>query len=203
MAETPETDVVELSEPSTGGISVEAALAERRSRREYKDQPLTLEQLSQLLWAAQGETSQWGGRTAPSAGATYPLELYAVVGDVEGLQPGVYRHIPSEHRMVKTVDGDVREDLAAAALGQEFVAEAPVVFVIAAVYERTTQRYGDRGIMYVHMEAGHAGQNIYLQAESLGLGTVAVGAFNLEQVSGLLQLPDGQEPVYLFPAGVV
>lgn len=192
--------LVRLSPPRlVGEMSVEEALARRRSVRSYLDEPLTPEELGQLLWAAQGITAEWGGRTAPSAGATYPLEVYAVVGKVEGLPPGVYRYLPEGHALVLHKRGDVRADLAREALGQPWVRTAPLVLLIAANYERTTARYGERGIRYVHMEVGHVGQNVYLQAEALGLGTVTVGAFYDAKVKALLEIQE--EPLYLMPVG--
>jgi len=182
-----------------GAVSVEEALAERRSRRKYTNKPLSLNELSQVLWSAQGITSDWGGRTAPSAGATYPIEVYTVVGNVENLNPGVYHYIPLAHSLALIADGDIRRQLSRAALGQEMVREAPVTLVIAAVYERTTARYGGRGIRYVYMEAGHIGENIYLQAESLNLATVAVGAFDDAGVKSVLGIKE--EPLYLMPLG--
>jgi SagB-type dehydrogenase family enzyme len=171
----------------------------RRSVREYASLSLSLEDISQLLWAAQGITSDWGGRTAPSAGALYPLEVYLVVGDVENLEAGVYKYQPQEHALIRAGDSDVRSDLASAALGQSCVARGAVDIVIAAVYERTTGKYGDRGIRYVHMEAGHAAQNIYLEAVALDLGTVTVGAFRDEEVKEVLDMPEGEVPLYIMP----
>jgi SagB-type dehydrogenase family enzyme len=197
--------VVELPSPeTTGAMSVEQAIAQRRSVRSYTDEPLSLRDLSQLLWAAQGITDPVQKfRAAPSAGATYPLELYVVVGanGVTGLAEGVYHYDPNEHRLENTLRGDLRSELADAALGQSWVREAPIDIVIAAVYGRTTNRYGDRGIRYVHMEAGHVGQNLYLQAEARGLAMVVVGAFYDDQVRGILQLPDDQTPLYIIPVG--
>lgn len=190
-----------LPEPAKKGVmSVEEALAERRSRREYAREPLSLAELSQLLWAAQGTTGE-GGRTAPSAGATYPLEVYAVVGEVSGLPPGVYRYLPKEHSIGLVFLGDFRGSLYSASGSQKWVLDAPVSLVFTAVYGRTTRVYGERGIRYVHMEAGHAAQNVYLQAEALGLGTVAVGAFDDEGVRGLLNLSPGETPLYVMPVG--
>ncbi len=195
-------DSVKLPEPSLkGAMSVENALASRRSVRSFTGGPLALNELSQLFWSAQGKTASWGGRTAPSAGATYPLEVYAVVGDVEGIMPGVYRYMPDGHEMVVVFEGDSREGLAAEALGQEAVKNAPATIVIAAVYDRTRKKYGERGDMYVHMEAGHAGQNIYLQATALGLGTVSVGAFDPDGVRRVIGAGQEEEPIYLFPVG--
>ncbi|MFH1789092.1 MAG: SagB/ThcOx family dehydrogenase [Candidatus Altiarchaeota archaeon] len=196
-------EIISLPDPvKKGNVSVEEALSQRRSRREYSGRQLTLSELSQLLWAAQGVNERFGGkRTAPSAGATYPLELYAVVGGVDGLSPGVYHYLPGDHsiRLVSAVDA--RETLAAAALNQGFIAEAPVTLVLSAVYERTTETYGQRGIQYVHMEAGHAAQNVYLMCEALGLGTVAVGAFDDEAVMEVIGLSAGQRALYLLPVG--
>lgn len=191
---------VKLPEPRPSGeMSVEEALAARRSVRSYQDEALSLTELAQLLWAAQGITAHWGGRTAPSAGATYPLEVYAVVGEVTGLEAGVFHYRPDGHLFVRRTAGDLRGELASAALGQEWVREAPVSLVIAARYERTTGRYGERGVRYVHIEVGHAGQNIYLQAEALGLGTVIVGAFDDQDVKTLLGIEE--EPLAIMPVG--
>ncbi len=173
----------------------------RRSVREYVSLPLSLEDISQLLWAAQGITSDWGGRTAPSAGALYPLEVYLVVGDVDGLESGVYKYQPQEHALIRVGDSDVRSELASAALEQSFIAQGAVDIVIAAVYERTTRKYGDRGVRYVHMEAGHAAQNIYLEAVALDLGTVTVGAFSDERVKDVLGMPESEVPLYIMPVG--
>ena len=184
-----------------GDTSVETALQHRRSVRDYDPAPLTLEQVGQLLWAAQGVTDPRGLRTAPSAGALYPLELYVLVGAVNGLNAGLYRYLPQEHGLLPVFAGDLCEDLAEAALGQSCVRRGSIVLLFAAVPERTTAKYGHRGHRYVHMEVGHAAQNVYLQAVSLGLGTVVVGAFDDEQVSELLRLPDDQEPLYIMPIG--
>ena len=182
-------------------VSLEETLLERRSVRDYAGLSLSLDDISQLLWAAQGITSDWGGRTAPSAGALYPLEVYLVAGDVDGLETGVYKYQPREHALVRTGDGDIRSELAGAALGQSCVARGAVDIVIAAVYERTTGKYGDRGIRYVHMEAGHAAQNIYLEAVALDLGTVTVGAFSDEEVKEVLDMPESEVPLYIMPVG--
>ncbi len=191
---------IKLSAPELkGSISVEETLAKRRSRRKYKDEPLTLKEVAQLLWSAQGITTEWGGRTAPSAGATYPLEIYLVVGKVQALPPGLYHYLPSSHTLVKVIEGDLRRQLALAALGQEMVEKAPITIVFTAIFQRTTARYGERGIRYVHIEVGHSGENIYLQAEALGLATVAVGAFRDKEVKEVLKLKE--EPLYLMPVG--
>ena len=185
-----------------GGISVEEAIFQRRSIRSFRDEALTLRELSQLLFAAQGITDEeYGFRAAPSAGALYPLTLYAVVGKVEGLAPGVYRYHPEKHELTGVKEGDQRTALFRVALQQNSVKEAPVILIFTVIYERTTRKYGERGIRYVHMEIGHAAQNVYLQAESLGLGTVAIGAFLDDGVAEVLGLPQNEAPLYLMPVG--
>jgi SagB-type dehydrogenase family enzyme len=194
---------VSLPEPlSDSDISVEKALRERRSIRDYREAPLTLGQVGQLLWAAQGITDATGKRTAPSAGALYPLEVYAVIGNVAGVAPGVYRYSPESHTIVKVLDGDRRKSLSRVALNQEVISEGAIDIVITAFYERTTGKYGERGIRYVYMEAGHASQNIYLQAVALGLGTVTIGAFDDDGVKRLLKLANDEAPLYIMPVGV-
>lgn len=199
----PPGERIKLPAPRTDGdTSVERALQRRRSVREYRDAPLSLAEISQLLWAAAGITEPRDSRrTAPSAGATYPLELYLVGGNVAGLPRGVYKYSPSDHEIARIKDGDVRRDLSAAALGQSCVEQGAVSLVFSAVYERTTRRYGERGVRYVHMEVGHAAQNVYLQAVSLGLGTVVVGAFEDERVRRVVGMPDGEHPLYIMPVG--
>lgn len=179
--------------------SVEEALLKRRSVRSYKKEKLKLREVSQILWSAQGITAQWGGRTCPSAGATYPLEVYLVAGEVEGLSPGVYQYLPEAHSLKLILNKDVRKELAGAAWGQDYILSAPANIVIAADYKRTTNRYGERGIRYVHNEVGHCGQNIHLQCEALGLGTVVIGAFSDERVKKILNIKE--EPQYIMPIG--
>lgn len=189
---------VELPDPSLRGeVSIEETIEGRRSVRSFRPDELSDEEISQLLWSAQGVTEERRGfRAPPSAGATYPLELYLVRED------GVYNYAPDGHVLEPVKAGDARSGLAGAALGQGFVAEAPVGIVIAAVYARTAGRYGaERGERYVHIEAGHAAQNIHLQAVALELGSVPVGAFNDAEVSDVLVLPADHEPVYIIPVG--
>lgn len=194
--------IIILPEPRyDGDVSIEEALLKRRSVRDYSDEALTLKEVSQLLWAAQGITDVSGKRTAPSAGALYPLEVYVLVGNLEDAFQGVYRYEPQQHELVKILDGDQREALAEAALDQQSVAQGAIDIVVTAIYERTTGKYGDRGIRYAHMEAGHAAQNVYLQASALGLGTVSIGAFYDDQVKEVLNLPEGREPLYIMPVG--
>jgi len=180
-----------------GPISLEEAFNERRSVRDYKPGPLRLVEVSQLLWAASG--SNLYRRTAPSAGATYPLETYVAAGEVEGLDPALYRYLPSGHGLEMARDEDLRRRLSQAALGQGMISRAPIDTVIAAEYERTAARYGQRAIRYVHMEAGHVGQNISLQALALGLGAVMVGAFDDREVKEVLGIRE--EPLYIIPVG--
>ncbi|UCE90623.1 MAG: SagB/ThcOx family dehydrogenase [Pseudomonadota bacterium] len=184
-----------------GGVTVEQALSARRSVRAWAKAPLTLAQTGQLLWAAQGVTHSDGLRTAPSAGALYPLEIYVVAGAVEGLVSGTYRYLPQQHALQATGEGDDRAALASAAYQQGWLAAAPAIIVIAAVPKRTARKYGARAERYVAIEAGHAAQNVYLQAEALGLGTTLVGAFADRQVSSILGLPKGERPLCLLPVG--
>jgi SagB-type dehydrogenase family enzyme len=193
----------ELPEPRTDGdVSIEKTLLTRRSIRTYSGEALTLGELSQLLWAAQGITgTEYSFRTAPSAGALYPLETYLVVGDVENLTPGAYQYIPEHHQLIKVIDGDIRKELTVAALGQEWIQEGAVNIIFTSIYERTTQKYGERGIRYVHMEVGHAAQNVYLQAVALDLGAVVIGAFYDDHVKEILNLSGNEQPLYIMPVG--
>lgn len=194
--------MINLPEPKQyGDTSVEETLAKRLSVRDYGKGKLEFETISQMLWAAQGITSPHGFRTAPSAGGTYPLEIYLVAAEIEGLEPGIYRYSPHHHSLTLVREGDYRQQLTGAALDQEWVNEAQANLVITAVYERTTQRYGDRGIRYVHMEAGHVGQNLYLQSETLNIGMVVIGAFHDNQIAKILELPDNEAPLYVIPVG--
>lgn len=189
-------EVIALPQPRLDSdVSLEEALRRRRSVRAYADEPLTLEEIGQLFWAAQGITNERGFRTAPSAGALYPLELYAVTGDV------LYHYLPHGHQAERRRLGDWRGPLCRAALNQEAVCRAPVVFVVTAVYARTAAKYGQRAQRYVRLEAGHAAQNLLLQAVALDLGAVPIGAFYDDQVQAALGLPADHEPLYLIPVG--
>ena len=192
-----EPQVMALPAPRLKGtLSLEEALAGRRSVREFADMPLTPAELGQLLWAAQGLTDPAGLRTAPSAGALYPLQVYAVTREA------AYRYEPQGHRLSLHLAGDARPRLYAAALRQAPVLKAPAVIVIAAVYARTAAKYGEeRSPRYVHLEAGHAAQNVLLQAVALNLGAVPIGAFEDDKVKQALGLPPDQQPVYLIPVG--
>ena len=192
-----ETKITKLPEPSlTGSVSIEETLAARRSVRRYADRPLTVEHLGQLLWAAQGITHEGRGlRTAPSAGALYPLEIYVFTGD------GVHHYSPRDHTLTLTKAGDQRAELAKAALGQRCVRENGVVILVAAEYARTTGRYGDRAKRYVDLEVGCVCQNVLLQATALGIVGVPVGAYSDADVKRIAALPDEQTPLLLIPLG--
>ncbi len=187
-----------------GGMSLAEVIARRRSVRDFTPQTISQLQLSQILWATQGITdSSWEYRTVPSAGATYPLEIFVVCGrnGIDDTDDGIYHYNIKDHSLTLHHKGDARLALARAALNEEAIYEAPLNIVICAVYERTAMRYGSRGERYVHFEVGHAGQNIYLQATALGLGTVAIGAFHDEQVREVLRLDKQYKPLYIMPVG--
>jgi SagB-type dehydrogenase family enzyme len=187
---------IPLPQPSLAGdVSLEEAIAGRRSIREFTDEPLTWQEISQLLWAAQGITDPRGLRAAPSAGALYPLEVYAV------LPTGVYHYMSQGHTLSAVLEGDRRGDLWEAGLRQEALQQAPAIFVITGVYERTEGKYGERAERYVKMEAGHAAQNLLLQAVALNLGAVPIGAFYDDRVQAALALPADHRPLYLIPVG--
>lgn len=182
-------------------LSVEEALMRRRSIRDYQGRPISLQQAGQILWAAQGLTDkQRGRRTAASAGARYPLEIYLAAGAVSDLPAGIYRYDPAQHQLAVKVEGDFLGK-AAYACRQDWIAAAAAAVAICAVYRRTTDRYGERGIRYVHMDVGIAAANVYLQAESLHLGTVFVGAFVDRELQSALRLPDDEKPLCILPIG--
>ncbi|MBU2595409.1 SagB/ThcOx family dehydrogenase [Patescibacteria group bacterium] len=203
MPEVNKEKIIALPEPKLdSSTSIEKALLNRRSVRDYKSEALNLAEISQLLWSAQGITDKKsGGRTAPSAGALYPMEIYLVVNRVEGLNPGVYKYNPSGHEIITILTDDKRKELAEAALGQDSIAKAPATIVIVAVPERTRVKYGDHADRFVAMEAGHISQNICLQVISLDLGTVTVGGFDDQRVKKLLNLPENEIVLYLMPVG--
>jgi len=210
QARSARSDTVKLPEPDlVGSMTVERALAARRSVRTYAASALTLAEIGQVLWAAYGvtvpmpgERMRGGMKTAPSAGAMYPLELYVVAGQVAGLEPGIYKYRPEEHSLVLAGRGDRRTELCSAALGQEMVKTAPAAIVFSAVFERTTERYGERGReRYVCMDLGHSAENVYLQCTALGLGTVAIGAFSDGEVKRVVGMPAEEEPLYIMPLG--
>lgn len=191
---------VTLPATEDDSVTLEQALRQRRSVRRYAARPLELAQVSRLLWAAQGVTGPADHyRTVPSAGALHPLELYLVAGEVSGLAPGVYHYRAPDGALDKVKDGDLRQALYDAALAQDCVRSAPASVVISADYQRTARKYGDRAQRYVHIDAGHASQNLYLQATALGLGTVAVGAFEDAELGEALGIPSA--PLLILPIG--
>jgi SagB-type dehydrogenase family enzyme len=189
------TATVDFPPPTESSVPLENALRRRRSLRGFDARPLSDVQIGQLLWAAQGITAGWGGRTAPSAGALYPLEVYVVTPD------HTIHYTPDGHRGEITADGDRRGDLMAAARDQKPVGEAPLVVAVVAVASRTAAKYGSRAERYVDLEAGHAAQNVLLQAVALGLGAVPIGSFDDDAVAITLALPPGHEPRYLLAVG--
>ena len=182
-------------------MSLERCIGQRRSVRSFRDQALTKDELGQLLWAAQGVTGPEGERAVPSAGALYPLELYVIARNVTSLAAGVYRYLADHHELLLAVSGYRRETLIDAVLGQHWVTAAPACICIAAVFERTTVKYGDRGRGYVYLEAGHAAESVMLQAIALGLATTMVGAFSDDEVGRLVCLRPNEIPLCLVPVG--
>lgn len=196
-------DSIDLPKPrEDGALSVERALQQRRTVRSFKDAPLTMQQAAQLLWAAQGISGGDGLRTAPSAGALYPLETYLLAGKVTGLPSGIYRYEPERHRLLRVAAGDRRAELARAALGQSWMMQAPAIIAFGAVEARTTRKYGRRGIGYIYIEVGHAAQNALLQAQALELGAAVVGAFEDAPVVALFGMGREERPLYLVPVGI-
>ncbi len=196
---------IALPKPSLDGkVSLEKAIRQRRTIRDFRERSLSLHHLSQLLWAGQGITDPTTRkRAAPSAGALYPLDIYILVGEngVEAMEAGVYHYSPKEHSISMTLKGDRRREISSASLSQMWMAKAPVIFIITAEYKRITGKYGERGIRYALIEVGHAGQNVFLEAEALGLGAGIVGAFNDLEVSKVAGLPQKHEPLLIVPVG--
>jgi SagB-type dehydrogenase family enzyme len=188
---------VKLPDPKlVGKMTLEESLARRRSERSFLPNELTLEQISQLLWAAQGITEKnWGFRTAPSSGALYPLTIYVAKKD------GVVQYIPDGHKLVEVSTEDKRASLVRASLGQSYIAEAPLVLVVAGNFRISEAKYGQRAYRYMSMEIGHVGQNILLQAVAMGLVGVGIGAFWDDVVAKSLELPETQDPFYVIPIG--
>ena len=193
--------IISLPEPGLkSGVSIEEAILKRRSVRDYKADALTLKETGQLLWAAQGITGAGGKRSAPSAGGLYPLEIYLAVWHIDSLDAGVYHYRPETHSLEQTLTGDVRLALADA-VNQKTSGEGAAALIITGIYSRTTWRFRDKGKQYVFMEAGHAAQNVCLQAVSLDIGTVTMGSFNDSLVKQALHLPSKNEPLYIMPLG--
>ncbi|MFQ6108499.1 MAG: SagB/ThcOx family dehydrogenase [Candidatus Aminicenantales bacterium] len=186
---------IKLSEPRFKGTrSLEECILERKSVRSFEDRDLEKEKISQILWAGQGQTN--GKKTVPSAGATYPLELYAVLK-----RKGVFHYQPEKNILECVREGDFGRELAEASLYQMFIHQASLNVIICADFERTCQHYGRRGERYVYIEIGHCAQNIHLEAVALGLASVPVGAFYDEEVKRILNLPQNIDPVYIIPVG--
>ena len=198
----PSTYILPAPKPD-GKTSVERALKTRRTQRKFQTKALTPGQLSQLLWSAYGITASPRFRTAPSAGGTYPLEIYVAVGNIKGIEPGLYKYTPREHEITRTINTDIRPEITQAALNQDMINTAPATLIFTAVFDRTTPRYGERGVRYVWMEAGHSSQNVYLQATALNLGTCAIGAFEDKKLAEVLHLPPKEVPLYIMPVGFV
>ena len=200
-----EGNLISLPEPKKEGqVSLEEAFLKRRSKRDFRQESIAIKHLSQLLWAAQGMSDEESGfRTVPSAGALYPLEIYVVVkeGGVEELGSGVYYYLPEGHKLTKLTHADISQNLTESALGQSSVGQAAANIIIAADFKRTTSKYGERGVRYVYIEAGHAAQNILLQAAALDLGAVPIGAFDDQQVKEILGIEEEDEPLYIIPVG--
>ncbi len=198
MAQNP--SVVLPAAQTQGHLTVEEAISQRRSQRQFKNIKLSLAQIGQLLWAAQGITGEEQGtplRSAPSAGALYPMEIYAVTPEA------VYLYVPEQHKLLLVEAENVIPALAEAALGQAAVEEAPLNIVVCAVQQRTVSKYGERGRQYIYYEAGHIAQNIHLQALGLGLGSLPIGAFDEQALRNILSLPADQRPLYIIPVGYV
>lgn len=200
-----EGDSMKLPRPKTdGGMPLETCIKTRRTVRSFTPQPLRLEELSQLLWSAQGITEENGyKRAAPSAGALYPIDVYAALGpdSVEGLNGAVYQYLPATHAVKTIAKGDLRRKVAEISLSQMWMARAPVIIVITAEYPRITVKYKRRGVRYAMIEAGHIGQNIFLQAEALGLGAGIVGAFDDKKLIHVMEISGFPEPLLIMPVG--
>jgi SagB-type dehydrogenase family enzyme len=203
----PDAKVIKLPKPACRGIPLEEAIGKRRSVRNYSRMSLTMSQLSQLLFSAQGITGKLYDqplRTAPSAGALYPIEVYVIANDVEGLPCGIYHYAVMNHSLELIKSGDFRKEITAAGLEQEMLGDADVTFVLSAIFGRVCHKYGERGFRYAYIEAGHISQNIYLQAVSLGLGSVSVGAFLDEEINNLIGVDGRTEAViYLHAVGTL
>jgi SagB-type dehydrogenase family enzyme len=202
-----DAEIIKLPKPEYRGISLEEAIEKRRSLRNYSGKPVTVFQLSQLLFSAQGTTGKMYGqplRTTPSAGALYPFEIYVIANNVENLKQGIYHYGVLNHTLELVKSGDFRKEITSAGLKQEMLGDSDVVFVLSAIFDRTRHKYGERGFRYVYIEAGHISQNIYLQAVSLGLGSVSIGAFLDDEVNKLIGV-DGQKEavIYLHAVGTL
>jgi len=209
-----ETELIELPDPVyTSNYTIEQTLKERRSTRSFSDEPLTLKEVSQVLWSAYGVTYHQEGmpeflrggfKTAPSAGALYPLEIYLVATNVTDLKKGIYKYKPEGHKLIMINHEDARDELLVSSYYQMMVKEAPANIVYSAIFSRTTEKYGERGReRYVYMDLGHSAENVYLQTVSLNMGTCAIGAFDDLKVRILLNMTAEEEPLYIMPLGKI
>ncbi len=197
--------IIQLPSPKySSNTSIEESMLKRRSVRNFSKEALTIPEVAQLLWAAQGITNKsMGLRTVPSAGATFPLEVYLFAFNVKDLSEGMYKYNSYNHTLKLIDEGDKRFEISNAALRQESIEKSSAIILLTAVYERTSIRYGHRAERYVNMEIGHAGQNIYLQAVSLEIGTVMIGAFNDDVMKKVLSLPENEHPLAIYPLGKI
>ena len=197
-----QNQIIKLPEPKfKSSISIEEAINKRRSIRKFDDSPLEINEISQLLWAAQGINTSDGRRTVPSAGATYPLEIYLASRKINGLDKGLYKYNPQSHSLIPIKYGDISSDIANSTLQKNIIYSATAIFIITADFERTTSVYGSRGNIYVYFEVGHAAQNLSLQAVGLKIGSVMIGAFDEKELKRLLGLPINETPLYIIPCG--
>lgn len=186
---------INLPKPHLKGTkSIEECIYNRESVRKYKDKKIEIEKISQILWSAQG--LKGFKRTVPSAGATYPLEIYVTLKD-----KGFFHYNFKKHILELIIEEDLSKNLARASWDQNFIAEAYMNIIICAIFSRTTQRYGERGVRYVFIEIGHCAQNIHLEAVALGLASVPIGAYEDDRVKEVLNLPKKTEPLYIIPIG--
>ncbi len=198
----PEQSVIMLPAPNLTGVSVEEAIGRRRSVRDFDGSPISQAELSQILWAAQGISGEGGKRSAPSAGALYPIELYVVPNRIEGISCGIYHYVPQEHKLVLHEEGNFTDAVFRSALSQHAVRDAAAVLIFTSVRERTASKYGDAADRYIAMEAGHISQNVLLESVSLGLGAVPIGAFDAEAMDRLLAINgSGESAVYINALG--
>jgi len=192
-----------LPDPSQGNLTLEEAIDRRRSIRDYSGRPLPIASVSRLLHASSGITGEGGDphlRSAPSAGALYPIETYVVAYRVEGIPSGIYHYRPSGHRLELIREGDFRDEFIAAGLHQDMAGRCNLLYILTAVFRRATWKYGERGYRYAYIEAGAMSQNIYLQATSLGLGSVVMGAFFDDRVLDLIGVDGRKEAPILLQA---
>lgn len=199
------SEKIKLPVPDHQGPAFETSLKKRRSIRNFKSAGISLQELSQLLFAAQGITGKMYGknlRTAPSGGALYPIELYVVINNVTGIEKGIYHYSVIDHSLELIKKGDHTDQVTDASFKQEMAGEASVTFIMTAIFARITSKYGDRGYRYAYIECGHISQNIYLQSTSLGLGSVCIGAFSDSDVNSLLEIDGRNEAaIYLHSVG--